>query len=64
MTAVSVSAFRSLLASSALVAAALLTASGPAAAEDWLDPVVSPREMLSRIEQPGVQRIAGRSAAE
>ena len=56
--------FRSLVASSALVAAALLAAPGPAAAKDWLDPVVSTREMLSRIEQPWVQLIDVRSSDE
>lgn len=56
--------FRALIASSALVAAALLAAPGPAEAKDWLDPVVSTREMLSRIEQPWVQLIDVRSADE
>jgi len=56
--------FRSLVASSALVAAALLASPGPAVAKDWLDPVVSTREMLSRIEQPWVLLIDVRSADE
>ncbi|TXL64326.1 sulfurtransferase [Zeimonas arvi] len=56
--------YRCLVASSALVVAALLAAPGPAAAKDWLDPVVSTQEMLSRIEQPWVQLIDVRSPDE
>ena len=64
MNTASVRSIRSLIASSAVVAAALLAAPGTAVAEDWLDPVVSTREMLSRIEQPWVQLIDVRSADE